>query len=93
MTSDTPDTLGCEGETPSRQPAGRRRYWEEPLSTPTTTQPSAGSDWEIHSHQDKELVQVLGLTSATMLVMGSMIGSGIFLVSACLLYTSDAADE
>ncbi len=50
------------------------------LSTPTT-QP-AGSDWEIHSHQDKELVQGLGLTSATMLVMGSMIGSGIFIVSA-----------
>jgi basic amino acid/polyamine antiporter, APA family len=40
------------------------------------------SDWDIHSHQDKELVQGLGLTSATMLVMGSMIGSGIFIVSA-----------
>jgi APA family basic amino acid/polyamine antiporter len=40
------------------------------------------SDWEIHSHQDKELVKALGLTSATMLVMGSMIGSGIFIVSA-----------
>src|SRR5215467_1911232 len=52
------------------------------LSTPTTTPPSAGSDWEIHSHQDRELVQVLGLTSSTMLVMGSMIGSGIFIVSA-----------
>ena len=55
------------------------------------------SDWERHTHQDKELVKGLGLTSATMLVMGSMIGSGIFLVSAeiarevsspCLLYTS-----
>src|SRR5579862_3719507 len=45
-------------------------------------QPPASSDWEIHSHQDKELVQGLGLTSATMLVMGSMIGSGIFIVSA-----------
>src|SRR5437660_10598387 len=54
----------------------------EPLSTPTTTQPSTGSDWEIHSHQDKELVQGLGLTSAIMLVIGSMIGSGIFIVSA-----------
>ena len=43
---------------------------------------AAVSDWEVHSHQDKELVQALGLTSATMLVMGSMIGSGIFLVSA-----------
>ena len=40
------------------------------------------SDWEIHSRQDKELVKGLGLTSATMLVMGSMIGSGIFIVSA-----------
>jgi APA family basic amino acid/polyamine antiporter len=40
------------------------------------------SDWEIHSHQDKELVKALGLTSSTMLVMGSMIGSGIFIVSA-----------
>ena len=49
------------------------------LSIPTT---AAGSDWEIHSSQDKELVKGLGLTSATMLVMGSMIGSGIFIVSA-----------
>jgi basic amino acid/polyamine antiporter, APA family len=40
------------------------------------------TDWDIHSHQDKELVKGLGLTSATMLVMGSMIGSGIFIVSA-----------
>ena len=51
------------------------------LSTPTT-RPVSASDWEIHSHQDKELVKGLGLTSATMLVMGSMIGSGIFIVSA-----------
>jgi basic amino acid/polyamine antiporter, APA family len=42
----------------------------------------AASDWELHSHQDTELVKGLGLTSATMLVMGSMIGSGIFIVSA-----------
>jgi APA family basic amino acid/polyamine antiporter len=49
------------------------------LSTPTTTR---ASDWEVHTHQDSELVQGLGLTSATMLVMGSMIGSGIFIVSA-----------
>ena len=62
--------------------ATNERIRSEPLSTPTTTPPSTGSDWEIHSHQDKELVQVLGLTSATMLVMGSMIGSGIFIVSA-----------
>jgi len=32
--------------------------------------------------QDDGLVKGLGLTSATMLVMGSMIGSGIFIVSA-----------
>jgi basic amino acid/polyamine antiporter, APA family len=32
--------------------------------------------------QDQELVKGLGLTSATALVMGSMIGSGIFIVSA-----------
>ena len=42
----------------------------------------AATDWEIHTHQDKELVKGLGLTSATMLVMGSMIGSGIFIVSS-----------
>ena len=40
------------------------------------------TDWDIHTHQDQELVKGLGLTSATMLVMGSMIGSGIFIVSA-----------
>lgn len=44
--------------------------------------PTVTSDWEIHTHQDQELVKGLGLTSATMLVMGSMIGSGIFIVSA-----------
>ena len=43
---------------------------------------SEPSDWQQHTHQDKELVKGLGLTSATMLVMGSMIGSGIFIVSA-----------
>jgi len=32
--------------------------------------------------QDQELVKGLGLTSATTLVMGSMIGSGIFIVSS-----------
>jgi basic amino acid/polyamine antiporter, APA family len=77
------DTLATAGGTP----ALRRRISQGfttaggALSTPTT-QPTTGSDWEIHSHQDKELVQGLGLTSATMLVMGSMIGSGIFIVSA-----------
>jgi APA family basic amino acid/polyamine antiporter len=51
----------------------------------TETRDSAiavASDWERSTHQDKELVKGLGLTSATMLVMGSMIGSGIFIVSA-----------
>ena len=43
---------------------------------------AAESDWQVHSQQDKELVKGLGLTSSTMLVMGSMIGSGIFIVSA-----------
>src|SRR5215813_3170922 len=51
---------------------------ETKLSSP----PSIPSDWETHTHQDKELVKGLGLTSATTLVMGSMIGSGIFIVSA-----------
>ena len=61
--------------------ASDKRLRSESLNT-STTKPPARSDWEIHSHQDKELVQGLGLTSATMLVMGSMIGSGIFIVSA-----------
>ena len=47
-----------------------------------TGQSKSGTDWTIHSEQDRELVKGLGLTSATMLVMGSMIGSGIFIVSA-----------
>jgi APA family basic amino acid/polyamine antiporter len=50
-------------------------------ANPPTPAPVA-SDWDIHSHQDNELVKGLGLTSATMLVIGSMIGSGIFIVSA-----------
>ena len=52
------------------------------MSIETKPPAPSASDWEIHSHQDKELVKGLGLTSATMLVMGSMIGSGIFIVSA-----------
>jgi len=43
---------------------------------------SAVSEWETATHQNSEFVQGLGLTSATMLVIGSMIGSGIFIVSA-----------
>ena len=44
--------------------------------------PAAATDWDVHSRQDTELVKGLGLTSATMLVMGSMIGSAIFIVPA-----------
>lgn len=39
------------------------------------------------TQQDQELVKGLGLTSATTLVMGSMIGSGIFIVSADIART------
>ena len=53
-----------------------------PPPVPAASVASNISDWERHTHQDKELVKGLGLTSATMLVMGSMIGSGIFIVSA-----------
>src|SRR6202030_1420292 len=51
-------------------------------TAPASKVASNNSDWERHTHQDQELVKGLGLTSATMLVMGSMIGSGIFIVSA-----------
>jgi len=44
----------------------------------TPVQPSTSKSYS----QDQELVKGLGLTSATALVMGSMIGSGIFIVSA-----------
>jgi APA family basic amino acid/polyamine antiporter len=44
--------------------------------------PAVASDWATHTQQDTELVKGLGLTSGTMLVIGSMIGSGIFIVSA-----------
>ena len=53
------------------------------MSTETQrSTPAAATDWELHSQQDKELVKGLGLTSASMLVMGSMIGSAIFIVPA-----------
>ena len=39
---------------------------------------------------DQELVKGLGLTSATTLVMGSMIGSGIFIVSADIARTVES---
>ena len=53
-----------------------------PPPAPTSKVALNARDWERRTHQDKELVKGLGLTSATMLVMGSMIGSGIFIVSA-----------
>jgi basic amino acid/polyamine antiporter, APA family len=59
-----------------------RAIQEEPLSTPTTQPARSGLDVQTHTDKDPELVKGLGLTSATMLVIGSMIGSGIFLVSA-----------
>src|ERR1700680_102302 len=46
------------------------------ISSPSPDMRSSNQD------QDKDLIKGLGLTSATMLVMGSMIGSGIFIVSA-----------
>ena len=52
------------------------------IDTKNASPVPGSTDWDIHSHQDQELVKGLGLTSATMLVMGSMIGSGIFIVSA-----------
>jgi basic amino acid/polyamine antiporter, APA family len=55
-----------------------------------TGQSKSGTDWAIHSEQDRELVKGLGLTSATMLVMGSMIGSGIFIVSAEISRETDS---
>ena len=53
-----------------------------PDTTKVAPAQTAPTDWDLHTHQDPELVKGLGLTSATMLVMGSMIGSGIFIVSA-----------
>jgi len=44
----------------------------------------------IAASQDQELVKGLGLTSATTLVMGSMIGSGVFIVSADIARLTDS---
>jgi len=49
-----------------------------PTSAELSSKPSGGSS----AGSNPELVKGLGLTSATTLVMGSMIGSGIFIVSA-----------
>jgi basic amino acid/polyamine antiporter, APA family len=42
------------------------------------------------TEQDQQLVKGIGLTSATTLVMGSMIGSGIFIVSADIARLTDS---
>ncbi|HYL15228.1 MAG TPA: amino acid permease [Terriglobales bacterium] len=52
------------------------------MSTEARNAAATAVEWETATQQDKELVKGLGLTSATTLVMGSMIGSGIFIVSA-----------
>ena len=46
----------------------------------------------VHQPQaaEAELIKAMGLTSATMLVMGSMVGSGIFLVSADIARITDS---
>src|SRR6185369_16032721 len=43
---------------------------------------SLASGPQATTNTDQELVKGLGLTSSTTIVMGSMIGSGIFIVSA-----------
>ena len=57
-----------------RERAGRRRDWE----TDRTTMKLTGRGREEYS----KLTRGLGLLDATMIVIGSMIGSGIFIVSA-----------
>lgn len=54
------------------------------MSTQASNAPNTAvaNEWEAATHQNTEFVKGLGLTSATTLVMGSMIGSGIFIVSA-----------
>ena len=69
-----------EAGTPALQQAATiRRAVSTETNRPT---PAAATDWDVHSRQDTELVKGLGLTSASMLVMGSMIGSAIFIVPA-----------
>ncbi len=55
---------------------------EKVVSIETNRRLPDSADWDLDKKQDVELVKGLGLTSATMLVMGSMIGSAIFIVSA-----------
>jgi basic amino acid/polyamine antiporter, APA family len=58
----------------------RRRDVSTQAKEPTVS--AVAAEWESATHQNTEFVKGLGLTSATTLVMGSMIGSGIFIVSA-----------
>jgi APA family basic amino acid/polyamine antiporter len=53
------------------------------MTITSTTLPAA-------TEQNPELVKALGLTSATTIVMGSMIGSGIFIVSADIARLTDS---
>lgn len=52
------------------------------MSTQTKQAAMQVSEWETATRQNTEFVKALGPVSATTLVMGSMIGSGIFIVSA-----------
>jgi APA family basic amino acid/polyamine antiporter len=54
----------------------------EPCLSVETKSAPASNTIAVTTSTDREFVKGLGLTSSTMLVMGSMIGSGIFLVSA-----------
>ncbi|MFB3813708.1 MAG: APC family permease [Terriglobales bacterium] len=49
-----------------------------------------GTETPAVATQDQELVKGLGLTSATTIVMGSMIGSGVFIVAADIARTVDS---
>lgn len=62
----------------SKGPMSKEGDDVEPLTQAT----AGGSRTSTATAQDQELVKELGLTSATTLVMGSMIGTGLFLVSA-----------
>jgi APA family basic amino acid/polyamine antiporter len=50
------------------------------------TQPSSQAGAPVAAGQQPELVKALGLFDSTMIVVGSMIGSGIFIVSADIVH-------
>ena len=52
------------------------------MSLPGVTRPAAETE--------QQMVKGIGLTSATTLVMGSMIGSGVFIVSADIARLTDS---